>query len=298
MKRGGGVIHKLKYGVLKELIRKYRRKKIRKEIVKDFLLSDDTEKKELAEFINEHKKIQLFNYDFTNKYLEKKKVYIDDINDCKYVEDKEKIYFPKKLSDEEVSDMYQRLCMEQDLHSPHLYVNKNFDVEEGSIVLDCGTAEGNFSLSIIKKAGKIFLFEADEIWEKPLNCTFSGNEAVKLIKKYVSDTDDDLNISLDKFIEINKIDIANEKVFVKMDIEGAELKALKGAEKMIYNARNLKLAICAYHTQRAEEEIRNFFKGIDCRIYKSEGYMMPEYFSQKPEYPYFRAGVLRIEISR
>lgn len=48
-----------------------------------------------------------------------------------------------------------------------------------------------------------------------------------------------------------------EITFIKMDIEGAEMKALKGAEKIIAKQRP-KLAICIYHLENDLWEIPYF----------------------------------------
>jgi len=60
-------------------------------------------------------------------------------------------------------------------------------------------------------------------------------------------------------------DLARNATFIKMDIEGAELNALKGAEDTIKNNAP-KLAICIYHQLNDFWEIPMYLKRI-----------MPEY---------------------
>jgi len=62
--------------------------------------------------------------------------------------------------------------------------------------------------------------------------------------------------SIDEFMAENKISKID---FIKMDIEGWELDALKGAENCI-KSRNPKLAICVYHKPEDLLNIVNYLK--------------------------------------
>jgi FkbM family methyltransferase len=64
--------------------------------------------------------------------------------------------------------------------------------------------------------------------------------------------------SLDKFVDENQI---NKIDFIKMDIEGAELEALKGAEKTIRHHRP-QMAICIYHKKSDFYEIPLYLDSI------------------------------------
>ena len=66
-------------------------------------------------------------------------------------------------------------------------------------------------------------------------------------------------LSIDDFINERKLPRVD---FIKMDIEGAELKALKGAEKTLINYRP-RLAISVYHRQDDLIDIPTYIKELD-----------------------------------
>ena len=80
---------------------------------------------------------------------------------------------------------------------------------------------------------------------------------------YQKDDTNDTSIAqlrtLDSLIDSGEI--CDEITFVKMDIEGAEMDALQGMEKMIQRNKP-KLAICIYHKFEDLWEIPNYIKSL------------------------------------
>ena len=91
-------------------------------------------------------------------------------------------------------------------------------------------------------------------------------------------------------IQVDRIDNIfhhDEKItFLKMDIEGAELSALDGAKELIKGDKPLKVAVCAYHKEKDEDEIKKRLTNF--QITTSTGWMFASY-----NYPYFRRGIIR-----
>lgn len=238
-------------------------------------------------------RLEVFNYEFASKYKDlNAEIYFDKEAKMFYVMHLgRKMYMARKLDTKKrVLEYYQSICMEQDMQSPHLYLDEQFMVQEGDVVVDAGVAEGNFALQIIDKADKIYLVEADKEWVEALRYTFApyANKVVilnKLISDYIFGNTD----TLDHLIE-DKVN------FIKLDIEGCECEALLGAKRLIEKSDRMKCAVCAYHRDNDEISIEGIAHRMGLSPIPARGYMY-YYNDEKQRYisPVLRRGVLKYE---
>ncbi|MBK6977601.1 MAG: FkbM family methyltransferase [Cytophagaceae bacterium] len=82
-------------------------------------------------------------------------------------------------------------------------------------------------------------------------------DKVTIVEKYVSDHDDEKCIKLDTYFKTS-----DKVTFIKADVEGAEGEVLKGAEKLIQNQTNLKVAVCTYHRQADAADLFDLLKNM------------------------------------
>jgi len=75
-----------------------------------------------------------------------------------------RLYFKKRWNVSRIKKAYADLLREQDENSPHRYLTNTFTVDKNDTIADIGAAEGNFSLSVVDKIRKIYLFERDNEW--------------------------------------------------------------------------------------------------------------------------------------
>lgn len=147
------------------------------------------------------------------------------------------------------------------------YFSEPVQLTDKEVFVDCGAYDGDTVRSLIKntdgKYNKIFSFEPDEENYKKLKA-YIKKEQVKNIEtinagawseKTVLQFSSEGNTAAivesggDFSVAVDTIDnvVKDEPVtYIKMDIEGAELEALKGAKQTI-TKNHPKLAICAYH---------------------------------------------------
>lgn len=236
--------------------------------------------------------IAVFPYDFQNQYIaEDIEVFDDKDKGLRYVLlDGKRLYFKKRWSRQKIRNLYNLLSKEQDIRSPHRYLTWQFKFDEGEVLIDVGAAEGNFALSIVEKASRLILFEADKEWIEPLNATFEPwKNKVLIVNKFVSDVTNSSNTKLDDFISIEETG-----TFLKIDIEGAELRLLKGCKRILAEQKPLKVAICTYHKQEDEKEFLSLLTQNGFETSHSDGFML-FYYDKKMKAPYFRRGLIRAE---
>ena len=172
-----------------------------------------------------------------------------------------------------------------------------FWIERDEIVLDVGAYIGSFSIAAARKAKKVLAIEPDPKNYACLRANVSRFANVQTVRKGVWNSKKKLKMYLDprypvahsvvippgnKFIEIEVDTLDNiaselkfdKPDFIKINIEGAELEALEGAEQVLKSAK--KVVIDAHHIRDGEEtasRVANYLesKGFKTRITKETG---------------------------
>ncbi len=152
------------------------------------------------------------------------------------------------------------------------FFEKEIELSEKECMVDAGAFDGDTIRSFQKATGnqyeKIYAFELDKRNYKNLKNNCFGDEKkseknsrIKLYPFGLSDCKGTVHYNSnfetsqfqengDETCEVDSLDnlLQDKKVtFIKMDIEGSEMRALKGAEKLI-KCQRPKLAICIYHS--------------------------------------------------
>ncbi len=204
-----------------------------------------------------------------------------------------RLYFKKGIGKKQAITNMNQLLDEQGDNSPHLYISKEetFFENKDVILIDAGSAEGNFSLEYIDKCKKVYLIEADNTWNDALEATFKfDGDKVSIINTLISDTSDEKSTSLDDLFP----DLKNEKVFIKMDLEGYGLKAIMGAKNILLH-NDVFIANASYHYDDEYEKIKKYVESHykDYTVDSSDGYAL-FWYDRNLKYPYFRKGMCRI----
>lgn len=219
------------------------------------------------------------------------KVYWDIENNMPYVLYRQrKLYYPRTYKGFIVKNesLYVVSYREMEQHklSPHRYLTDKIVIQENDVVVDAGAREGDFALPYIDIIKKLYIFECDPKWVEALKMTYKDySEKVVIVPKLLSDTVDEMTTTLDEEIKEKRVD------FIKMDIEGAEVRVLSSSQKLL-KKNDLRCAICSYHRKNDRKEIENILEknGYECSV--SRGYVVfiadPSIFKEAD----FRKGIV------
>jgi FkbM family methyltransferase len=197
----------------------------------------------------------------------------------------------------------------------HIYGSGEHFVRAGDVVLDCGASDGDFSHEALNAGAKLVV--AIEISPASVECLrrnlapeIAAGRAI-VYPKGVWDKNDTLTLNVDEknfaansvvfaapgahvtfqaqLTTIDQIvsELALSRVdFIKMDIEGAEVKALQGARDTLRRFRP-RLAIATEHKPDDEVAIPNAVRAIKSDYQEECGYCAQSNGQIHPEAMYF-----------
>ena len=165
-----------------------------------------------------------------------------------------------------------------------------FWIEKDEIVLDVGAYVGSFSIAAARKAKKVLAIEPNPKNYTCLQANVSKFANVQTVRKGVWNSKKKLKLYLDprypvahsvvippgdKFIEIEVDTLDNiaselgfdKPDFIKINIEGAELEALQGAEQVLKSAK--KVVIDAHHVRDGGPTWRLVYQLLEAKGFKT-----------------------------
>jgi len=167
------------------------------------------------------------------------------------------------------------------------FENDFFTYNENEFFIDCGAYTGDSIEKFIRFVPDykgIISFEPIHTFFNVLKEKYDNNPKIQLINKgvwdkvekfsfledgvasHISDSQGKENDSTIEVIPIDSLNIQEKVTFIKMDVEGAELNALKGVSQTILRDKP-KLAICIYHSNYDMIQIAEYIHTL-CPQYK------------------------------
>lgn len=244
------------------------------------------EQMNLGDYLKNHYNLPQLPYSFAERYENLPVESGMDSDGYAYVmHNGKRLYGPKEWSEAELIKYYRELVVEQDPKSPHRYLADDVVLTSDDVVADVGAAEGIFTLDVIDRVKKVYLFECDEKWMVPLEKTLAPwSDKYEIVRSYVGDKNEGIFVTLDEFFA------DKELTLVKADIEGAEPAMLRGGAKVLREKVD-KLLVCLYHTATDEQTIKAILDEYRMSYRDNDGYMLVLINPKWGVEPYLRRGV-------
>ncbi len=185
------------------------------------------------------------------------------------------LYFPKAVGLDALYHVIPEICDKKDWH---YYEIPETRVKPDDIVVDCGAAEGLFTLKIMDRCQHVYAIEPLPYFLQSLKKTFINKDKVSIIPLALGSIQDNLyitnegmgakvsTITTENPVKVDTIDnlffYQNRKItYIKADLEGYELEMLAGAELTIKNYHPT-IVITTYHQANHAQLIFRFLKKL------------------------------------
>ncbi len=188
------------------------------------------------------------------------------------------LYYPKEF---DITSLYQVVTESFYPENWHYYEFEGTKVEPRDTVVDCGAAEGLFSLLIAKRCKKVYAIEPLPKFVESMKATFANFSNVDILAVALSDKEGEATIAGADIssglgnsnsgipVKVTTLDdLLFEKAipitYIKADLEGYDYKMIKGASNIIARD-NPKIAITTYHRGDHAELISRHLRDINPR---------------------------------
>jgi precorrin-6B methylase 2 len=172
------------------------------------------------------------------------------------------------------------------------WVRKFF--QDAHVAYDIGNAEGYYTLAFLRlcaPGGRVIAFEANPVANREFRVTMERNTIaarVQLIEAFVGDGSDGKTISVDATKSDRGLPPPD---VVKIDVEGAEVRVLRGMEKTLRGGHPP--VILEVHSKELEQQSLEMLQGWDYHTEVVDFTLMEKVYSEYRPLPHNRWIVAR-----
>jgi FkbM family methyltransferase len=160
----------------------------------------------------------------------------------------------------------------------HYYEIPQTRVLPDDVVVDCGAAEGMFGFLVADRCKKAYMIEPLPTFCEAMQKTFASKTNVEVVPVALSDTEGTARMNEDSIASSLNDSVVGIEVkvttldrlffdtgvrvdYIKMDLEGFDCRALRGAEQLIRRDKP-RIAVTTYHAYDDASDIETFLKRV------------------------------------